>query len=125
MVYKALRKMIFGTLNCSSTLQRKLTFKLVAAASIFARWMVKMFNTHSFFECQFPRSCWNRLLTTFQYPMSFFNEFLCETFKGNVLQILFGPSSKPKFGLLYVVKGSQGHPCIIFHSRCMDQLFVG
>lgn len=87
--------MTFGTLNCSSTLQRKLHLHCQLPSTCPLCMMNDEDLQHLFFDGHFYR-CWDQLLSTFKIQCIF-----CEALKDNVLQILVGPSLKPKSQLLW------------------------
>lgn len=84
--------MVYGTLNCSTILQRKLppsVCHLCLAGNEDLQ--------HIFFYCAFAKCCWWKLFSIFNLVWAF-----NEDFKSNVISILIGPALKESPDLTWI-----------------------
>lgn len=102
--------MNFGTLNCSSTLQRKLPshylspyiFEGNCQSHYLSPYICPLCladhedSQHLFLECHYSKSCWWWLFSIFNILWVF-----GEVFRDNVVQLLVGPYLKPNSQLLW------------------------
>lgn len=87
--------MLFGQLNCSSVLQKKLPLDTLSP-SICPRCKPNEEELqHLFFECRYAEKCWFSLFDCFKV-----NWVVGKNFRDNVLQLLMGPKFKKKSKLL-------------------------
>ena len=93
--------MIFGALNCSEVLQRKLQTHSLSPTICHFCLSASKTQQHIFFECSYAFNCWQKLFKTFGISWVFGNSF-----RDNILQLLTGPllKSGPRLIWFNVVK---------------------
>lgn len=89
--------MLFGSLNCPTTIQRKLPYHCLSPHMCVLCRQDQEDIQHLFFGCSYASSCWSRLFGFFNFSWTMGSDF-----KSNVLQVLLGPRLNKEPKLLWI-----------------------
>ena len=89
--------MVFGSLNSSETLQRKLPNQCLSPSICSSCLAENESSQHLFFDCPYSSSCWYSLFAEVKISWAFGSSF-----KENGLQLLMGPSLKSASNFIWI-----------------------